>query len=123
LAHHQRLGADITIAATPVQAWEAPGFGILKTDEEHRITEFHEKPPLTELEGKESPVTPELEAAGRIYLASMGIDIFNAAVLNAVLDGRPDQHDFGKEIIPAAIQDRHVVTYPFTGYWNDIGTV
>ena len=123
LAHHKDLGADITIAATPVVAADVPGFGILKTDEEQRVTEFYEKPPLTALAGKESRVPPEMEAAGRIYLASMGIYIFEASVLREVLDAHPDDHDFGKEIIPAALRERRVVSYPFTGYWNDIGTV
>ena len=63
LEHHRRTGADITIAATPVTAAEAPGFGILKTDAEHRITEFYEKPGGGDLAGKESPVTPAM--AGR----------------------------------------------------------
>src|SRR5687768_7595448 len=102
LAHHERLGADITIAVTPVQAWEAPGFGILKMDDEHRITDFYEKPKRDALSGKESPVSPELEGAGRVYLASMGIYIFNQDVLRDVLDARPDQNDFGKHIIPGA---------------------
>jgi glucose-1-phosphate adenylyltransferase len=123
LAHHQERGADITIAVTPVIAAEAPAFGILKTNEEQVITEFHEKPKRNDLAGKESPVTPELERAGRIYLASMGIYVFEAKVLQDVLDANPDQHDFGKEIIPGAIKTHRVVSYPFTGYWNDIGTV
>jgi glucose-1-phosphate adenylyltransferase len=122
-AHHDRLEAEITIAVTPVVAAEAPGFGILQTSEEHRITRFFEKPRLDELAGKESPVSPELAAAGRTYLASMGIYIFNADVLQDALDEHPDQHDFGKQIIPGAIRDRRVFAYPFTGYWNDIGTV
>jgi glucose-1-phosphate adenylyltransferase len=124
LAHHERLGADITIGVTPVVAADAPAFGILKTDERQLITEFHEKPPLADLAGKESPVAPDLEAAGRVYLASMGIYVFDARVLNDVLAGHPDEHDFGKEIIPGAIRGGcRVVAYPFTGYWNDIGTV
>jgi glucose-1-phosphate adenylyltransferase len=123
LEHHRRLGADITIAVTPVRAEEAPGFGILHTGDEHRVTDFFEKPPLHDLAGKESPVSPELQAEGRIYLASMGVYVFGARVLREVLDARPDDHDFGKEIIPGAIRDRRVVAYPFTGYWNDIGTV
>ncbi len=123
LAHHEESGAEITIAATPVVAEDAPGFGILKTDEASRITEFYEKPRLTELEGKESPVTGDLEAEGRVYLASMGIYIFNADVLRSVLDANPTHHDFGKQIIPGAIRDRLVHAYPFKGYWNDIGTV
>src|SRR5690606_2348575 len=51
LDHHIRHNAEITIAVTPVQAEEAPGFGILKMDEQHRITEFHEKPPIDDLDG------------------------------------------------------------------------
>ena len=123
LAHHKQLGAEITVAATPVTAEEAPGFGILRTDEQDTITEFYEKPPRDELQGKESPVSPDLAAAGRTYLASMGIYIFEADVLREVLDSHPHDHDFGKAIIPRAIHERRVVAYPFPGYWNDIGTV
>jgi glucose-1-phosphate adenylyltransferase len=123
LEHHKQMGAEITIAVTPVVAEEAPAFGILKMDDEHRITEFHEKPPLEQLEGKESPVTEALQDEGRIYLASMGIYIFDAEILREELDEHRDQHDFGRQIIPGAIQNRRVFAYPFTGYWNDIGTV
>lgn len=121
---HEQKGADITIGVTPVVAAEAPGFGILKTDGDQRITEFYEKPKLDQLAGKESPVSAELEGAGRIYLASMGIYVFEREVLSSALDGQPGEHDFGKEVIPRAIRSGcKVVAYPFTGYWNDIGTV
>jgi glucose-1-phosphate adenylyltransferase len=123
LEHHNRTGADVTVAATPVTAADAPGFGILKTDDEHRITEFYEKPALDDLAGKESPVEPEMEAAGRIYLASMGIYIFDCQVLQDLLESHADANDFGKHIIPRAIHEKKVVSYPFKGYWNDIGTV
>jgi len=123
LEHHRRLGADVTVAVTPVRADEAPAFGILKMDDGHRITEFHEKPPLDQLDGKDSPVSDEMAAEGRVYLASMGIYIFDADVLRDVLDAHPDDHDFGREIIPGAIHRYRVAAYPFTGYWNDIGTV
>ena len=121
--HHRELGADITIAVTPVVAEDAPGFGILKMNAAHVITEFHEKPPLSNLAGKDSPVSPEMRAEGRIYLASMGIYVFEAKVLRDVLDAHPDDHDFGKAVIPRAIHERRVIAYPFTDYWNDIGTV
>jgi glucose-1-phosphate adenylyltransferase len=123
LEHHRATGADVTVAATPVTAADAPGFGILKTDDEHRITEFHEKPEHDHLAGKESPVEPEMQAAGRVYLASMGIYIFDCQVLQELLDEHPEANDFGKHIIPSAIHERKVVSYPFKGYWNDIGTV
>lgn len=123
LAHHIERGAEITVAVTPVAAADAPGFGVLKTTGDHRITEFHEKPAATALPGKESPVSPEMAAAGRVYLASMGIYIFNAPVLYQMLDAHPDDHDFGKAVIPRAIHERATFAYPFAGYWNDIGTV
>jgi glucose-1-phosphate adenylyltransferase len=123
LDHHRGLDADITIAVTPVRADEAPGFGILKTDEKHRVTEFYEKPRRHQLAGKESPVSPDLAAGGRVYLASMGIYVFEAEVLRQALDGHPNEHDFGKEIIPGSMRGCRVVAYPFKGYWNDIGTV
>jgi glucose-1-phosphate adenylyltransferase len=121
--YHRQSGADITIAATPVTAADAPGFGILKTDGSHHITEFHEKPKRSELAGKDSPVEADLRDEGRIYLASMGIYVFEARVLEDVLNEHPEDHDFGKQIIPRAIHERTVVAYPFKGYWNDIGTV
>ncbi len=121
--HHKQLGAGITIATIPVTAQEAPGFGILKTADQHLITEFYEKPPHEELAGKESPVSEEMQAAGRVYLASMGIYIFSRGVLRDLLDGHPNAHDFGKEIIPNAIDTYRVVSFPFSGYWSDIGTI
>ncbi len=123
LTHHRSTQADITIATIPVRAEEAPAFGILKTNEEGVITEFYEKPPLHELAGKESPVSPDMAAQGRIYLASMGIYVFNRVVLHTLLEKYQRDHDFGKQIIPRAIQQYRVVSYPFTGYWSDIGTI
>ncbi len=123
IRHHEETGADVTIGTIPVTASDAPAFGILKTDDEHVITEFHEKPPADELDGKESPVSDDLEAEGRVYLASMGIYVFGRDVLRSLLDDNEDNHDFGKQIIPQAIEDKKVVSYPFTGYWSDIGTI
>lgn len=121
--HHEQSGADLTIATIPVTARDASDFGILKTDADGFITEFHEKPPQDQLEGKSSPVDAEMQAAGRIYLASMGIYIFSRTVLHELLDAHPGDHDFGKQIIPKAIQQKRVASYPFTGYWSDIGTI
>ena len=123
LAHHEASNADVTIGTIPVTAADAPAFGIMKTDEDDVITEFHEKPPTEELEGKDSPVSAALEAEGRIYLASMGIYIFNRDLLRMLLDAKPEDHDFGKQIIPAAIDEHRVVSYPFADYWSDIGTI
>lgn len=123
LAHHRDNDADVTIGTIPVNADEAPAFGILKTDDEDVITEFHEKPARDELAGKESPVSEELEEQGRTYLASMGIYIFDREPLRGLLEANPNDHDFGNQIIPAAIEQMKVVSYPFTDYWSDIGTI
>ncbi len=123
LAHHQETDADVTIGTIPVTAEQAPAFGILKTDDQHEITEFYEKPPADQLEGKESPVSPELEEKGRVYLASMGIYVFDRGPLRSLLEANPDDNDFGKQIIPKAIEEAKVVNYPFTGYWRDVGTI
>ncbi len=122
-AHHKATNADVTVATIPVRADEASAFGILKTDENEHITEFHEKPPLDQLEGKDSPVDDDLRAEGRIYLASMGIYIFQTDVLTNLLESSPDDHDFGKQIIPEAIKTCNVVSYSFKDYWSDIGTI
>lgn len=123
LAHHEANDAAVTIGTIPVSAADAPAFGILKTNEENVITEFYEKPSSDELDGKESPVSDEMEAQGRVYLASMGIYLFDREALSDMLDANPEDNDFGNEIIPAAIEERRVVSYPFEGYWSDIGTI
>lgn len=123
LSHHESNGAEITIATIPVVASDAPGFGILKTDRQGIITEFYEKPAPENVPGLESPVAAEMEATGRHYLASMGIYIFSKGVLQRLLDSRSDSHDFGKDIIPGSIDTHRVVSYPFDGFWSDIGTI
>jgi len=123
LEHHQNTDADVTIGTIPVTAEQASAFGILKTDDEHVITEFHEKPAPNNLGGKESPVSPELEEQGRIYMASMGIYVFDREPLRGLLQENPTDNDFGKQIIPKAIEGAKVVSYPFTGYWRDVGTI
>ncbi len=123
LAHHRAREADVTLATIPVTADDAPAFGILKTDDEDRITEFHEKPPRDQLGGKDSPVPDEMRAAGCVYLASMGIYIFNRRTLRELLGAHPEEHDFGHEVIPRAIDTLKVASYPFTDYWSDIGTI
>ena len=121
VAHHKRHGAAVTVASIPVTAEDATSFGILKTDDNHRITEFYEKP--QDLTGKDSPVSEAMAASGRNYLASMGIYVFDSKQLCDILDANPDDHDFGKQVIPHAIENAQVVSYPYEGYWSDIGTI
>lgn len=121
IKNHEEKGAEISIATIPVNIQDATGFGILKTDENNNITSFIEKP-KTDIEPWASDVGQEMEAQGRLYLASMGIYLFNRKLLFELLEGNLN-HDFGKEIIPQSIGVRKVLSYQYEGYWTDIGTI
>jgi glucose-1-phosphate adenylyltransferase len=121
IGQHMDAGADISIATIPVNAADVPGFGILKTDEHNMVTSFIEKP-KKDFESWASEVSDEMKAEGRVYLASMGIYIFNRKLLYELLEGN-DRTDFGKEIIPQSIAEHKVVSYQYEGYWTDIGTI
>ncbi len=121
IAEHIKQGADITLATIPVHANDVPGFGILKTDEENNVTSFIEKP-KTNFESWASEVSDEMAAQGRVYLASMGIYLFNKKALYDLLDGN-EHPDFGKDIIPQSINTHKMISYQFEGYWTDIGTI
>lgn len=123
LAHHEKSGADISIATIPVNAKDATSFGILKTSDEDYITSFIEKPKTDMLKGWESEVSPEMKRQGREYLASMGIYIFNRKALSDTLNINHSHTDFGKEIIPDAITSHKVLSYQYEGYWTDIGNI
>lgn len=121
IQQHVDSGAEISIATIPVHANDVPGFGILKTDENSLVTSFIEKP-KKDFESWASEVSPEMQAQGRVYLASMGIYIFNRKLLYELLEGN-ERTDFGKEIIPDSIKDHKVLSYQYEGYWTDIGTI
>ncbi|MEJ2750251.1 MAG: sugar phosphate nucleotidyltransferase, partial [Anaerolineae bacterium] len=116
--NHIATKADISIAVQPVSREEAPGLGILKLNEENQITEFVEKPKdpeeITRLESGDDPNKP--------LMASMGIYVFETNTLLKMLADN-EGTDFGRHIIPAAIDDKRVMGYIFKGYWEDIGTV
>lgn len=122
-AHNER-NADISIATIPVAAREANEFGIMKTNSENMITSFIEKPKSDVLADWVSDTGIEMQNQGRVYLASMGIYIFNKQALYKLLkDEYPEATDFGKEIIPNSINNYKVVSYQYEGYWTDIGNI
>ncbi len=108
---HKTSNADLTIAVLEVPWDEAPRFGIMNTRDDGSVYEFEEKP--------KNP---------KSNLASMGIYIFSYDKLKKYLieDNKieKDEHDFGKDIIPAMINDGcKLFAYKFNGYWKDVGTV
>jgi glucose-1-phosphate adenylyltransferase len=121
---HIAGGADISIATIPVAEREAPEFGILKADDKCCITSFIEKPKKEILGEWVSDTGDEMRNMGRVYLASMGIYIFNKQLLIDLLQEEyKEATDFGKEIMPKSIEKYKVVSYQYDGYWTDIGNI
>lgn len=126
LQRHVSSQADITVATLPVKRPDVPGFGIMQMNEDFRIKRFVEKPkdPAVQdtlrLEREWYPALG-LEGDEELFLASMGIYVFNRTTLSQLLDN--DMMDFGKHIIPSAIQTHRVFGYVFSDYWEDIGTI
>jgi glucose-1-phosphate adenylyltransferase len=122
LQEHKEKNADITIATIPVTDREASEFGILKI-KQGMISSFIEKP-KTGREEWISDTGEQMQKNGRIYLASMGIYIFNRKLLfDLLLNEKKDATDFGKEIIPESIDKYKVASYQYEGYWEDIGNI
>jgi glucose-1-phosphate adenylyltransferase len=118
--------ADLTIAALPVNETDAKRMGILKIDNNSKITEFIEKPQDPEiLDNYRLPPKfferENLEKRDNYYLGSMGIYIFKRKVLADLLQEKGD--DFGKELIPIQILKGKTFSFVYDGYWEDIGTV
>ncbi len=102
---HRSRQAEITVAVRTVPIEDAHRFGILAVDVDGRVTAFIEKP-------AEPPSN----------LVSMGVYVFSWPALREVL--RPDRIDFGRDILPAMVNDgRRVYAYEFGGYWEDVGTI
>lgn len=121
---HLEKEAELTIATIPVIDKHAPGFGIMKVNEQGYIENFIEKPKLEELGEWQSHVEEKYRNQGRHYLASMGIYIFNKAFLHKLFNEHPEATDFGREFIPIAIERGHkVASFSYDGYWTDIGTI
>jgi glucose-1-phosphate adenylyltransferase len=124
IAHHVETGADMTVGCLEVELERAREFGVMSTDDDGRIRRFQEK-----------PVNPEgIPGQPDRCLASMGIYVFNRDFLFEQLirdaDIRDSTHDFGKDIIPRAIDRYRVMGYVFRdprsgeqAYWRDVGTI
>jgi glucose-1-phosphate adenylyltransferase len=124
-AHIDR-NADITVAAQSVGLEDASSMGILRFDRAGRIAAFEEKPTPARLEeiGGSLPNGAALggQASNRPFVASMGVYVFSREVLLEIL-ARDGATDFGREILPAALDRYRVNAFLFKGYWADVGTV
>ena len=124
IAYHVEKGADITVGVVEVPIADAREFGVLSVTEWNRVTRFSDKPREPE------PMPGRTDAS----LASMGIYVFSTSLLERLLTedaaDASSSHDFGKNIIPKAIEHLQVFAYPFRNvktraqnYWRDVGTV
>ncbi len=126
ISEHAESGADLTIATIPVSRAQAQGFGIMQINPSQRITRFVEKPKdpaVLDSLGLGSAIQAQLglDPKEEFLLASMGIYLFNREVLLKLLDNT--DADFGKHIVPDAIQSHKVYASIFQGYWEDVGTI
>lgn len=125
LEQHQRTGADVTVGTIRQPLAEAPRLGVVTVDSEERITGFLEKP--------KGDILQTLSDDGFIH-ASMGIYLFTASALIDILHedalNLESRHDFGKDILPAILDQYRVFSYNFIDenrkeaqYWRDVGTL
>ncbi len=126
IAQHVYSGAEVTVATLPVPRSEVPAFGIMQINESHRVTRFVEKPTEPALQdelrlGRDWYSRLNINDERDLFLASMGIYIFNRESLVRLLDN--ELHDFGRHVIPYAISKQGVYAYVHHGAWEDIGTI
>ncbi len=124
IGFHVEKEADITVGVVEVPLDRAREFGVLGVDESNRVLNFLEKP----------TDPPPLPGRPDVAMASMGIYVFNPRLLERLLRADAEDpssaHDFGKNIIPQAIDKLRVFAYPFEDvrskaqhYWRDVGTI
>ncbi len=124
IGYHVEKEADITVGVVEVPRARAREFGVMTVDEGNRVIRFLEKP----RDPEPIPGRPD------VALASMGIYVFNPRLLERLLRADAEDpgsdHDFGRNIVPGAIDKLRVFAYPFEdvrtraqNYWRDVGTV
>jgi len=129
LEFHERKGAEVTVAAIPVEANLASEFGVMETGPDGAILGFYEK----QADAPRMPGEPH-----QVY-ASMGNYLFSARTLLQALQtdsGRElSTRDFGRDILPSLLKRTPVYAYDFQtnripgepggggAYWRDVGTL
>jgi glucose-1-phosphate adenylyltransferase len=123
---HKDRHADITIAAQPVDPDTATQMGIFRFDTDGRIVAFEEKPKAPRLQEIGRSIPPGATFAQHTdeqpFMASMGVYVFSREVLLEILENESGI-DFGRELIPGALQKYRVSPYLYRGYWADVGTI
>ena len=128
LDSHVDQEADITVAALPVTPEDATGMGLFLFDRDGQIVGFEEKPSAERL----SAIGASVPTGGTFYsqthdpqkpfIASMGIYVFSREVLLELLQNTAAT-DFGREVIPTALNSHRVRAHLHDDYWADVGTI
>jgi glucose-1-phosphate adenylyltransferase len=128
LRFHVEHDARCTVACFEVPLAEASAFGVIAVGEQSQVVDFIEK----------SPDPPSMPGRPDRALASMGIYVFDAEYLYEQLarDAADPKsaHDFGRNLLPAAVAQGVVYAQPFDDacvrsedgeapYWRDVGTI
>ncbi len=123
---HKASGADITIAAQPVDPDTATQMGIFRFGVDGQIVAFEEKPKPPRLKeiGRSIPpgATFATHSDEQPFMASMGVYVFSRRILLEMLE-REAGLDFGRELIPGALGKYSVKPFLYRGYWADVGTI
>ena len=129
--HHLASGAGVTVVGIRRPVEQASALGVLRADDDGRITEFVEKPP--------AGAAPTLDDDPSQVIASMGNYVFDAEVLVDALrrdaaDADSD-HDMGGDLVPRLVREGRASVFDFAdahvpgesprdhGYWRDVGTL
>lgn len=130
LLDHVEKGSQCTVACIEVPCSQASEFGIMDINDDEKIINFIEKPQFP----------PSMPGKPYVALASMGVYVFDAQYLYQLLSEEQQQqntqHDFGKNLIPKAVQQGKAWAHPFSRscvysdfnigaspYWRDVGTI
>lgn len=103
---HKKSGAIATIGIKEIEHDKVSSFGVVVTDEYGYITEFQEKPSLTEAKSN---------------FINTGIYIFNYKIFDYIPENT--FYDFAKDVFPKLLLEKQINTFVVNEYWNDIGTI
>jgi len=118
--------SDAVVYCCPVAREDVPHLGTVQIDDQHRIVGFHEKPQDSEVIERLRLTAPQcqslgLESRGEVWLASMGIYLWSAGAIQEFIDNE-SMVDFGRDVIPNAIEGHRIHAHIFRGFWADVGT-
>ena len=112
IARHRESDAGLTMAVTEVPQEEAGRFGVVKTDDYDRVTQFDYKP--------EDPENNLITAEVFLFEADLLLDSLER--IAAEKEGERLE-DYGDRLLPDLVENESVQAYRLDGYWRDMGTV